>query len=144
VASAAALARSTYVILLVADVAVGLAVHFHGFGLTTDTRDILGDALWAAMIFWIASLAAPSTAIIARVVVALAVCFAVELSQQIQHPTLAAIRATSLGHLVIGSDFDARDLLAYTGGITAAALLTRLLYGSKYLTGTPATPTLPS
>ncbi|HEX6063155.1 MAG TPA: DUF2809 domain-containing protein, partial [Longimicrobiales bacterium] len=100
-----------------------LAIHLHGFGLPRDARDMLGDALWAAMIFWIASLAAPNRAVVARVVAALAICFAVELSQQIQHPMLAAIRNTTLGHLVIGSDFDARDLLAYTMGVSVAALL---------------------
>jgi len=145
VASAAASRRRTYVILLISIIALGLAIHLHGFGLPGAARDILGDALWASMIFWIASLGAPGSAIVARVVMALAICFAVEFSQHIRHPMLAAIRGTSLGHLVLGSDFDARDLVAYTAGIAVSAgLAWYLLYRAKYLTETRAPPTFPS
>jgi hypothetical protein len=78
------------------------------------------------MIFWIVSLAAPNGALLPRAAAALAICFAVELSQRIDHPALGAVRGSSLGHLVIGSDFDARDLAAYTAGIAAAVLLVQL------------------
>lgn len=115
--------RSRYALLVVVTIAIGLAVHFHGLGLPASVRDVLGDALWAAMIFWLVSLAAPSAGIPARAAVALAICFAVELSQQVEHPVLQAIRSSSFGHVIVGSDFDARDLIAYTAGVATAVLI---------------------
>jgi hypothetical protein len=115
--------RPTYLVLAIATVIAGLTVHLHGTGLPAALRDILGDALWAAMIFWLVSLAAPTVTLSWRAFAALAICFAVELSQLLEHPVLEAVRGSTLGHLVIGSDFDARDLVAYGGGIVAAALL---------------------
>jgi hypothetical protein len=56
-------------------------------------------------------------------VLALGVCFAVEASQAYHTPGLDALRRTTIGHLVLGSDFDAWDLAAYTLGVLAAVLL---------------------
>lgn len=117
--------RRTYFILLLITVTIGLTVHLHGIGLGALARDILGDALWAAMIVWLVSLAVPNGGLLQRASVALAICFAVELSQRIDHPVLEAVRRTTLGHLVIGSDYAARDLAAYTAGIVMAALIER-------------------
>ena len=115
--------RRTYFILLIVTVAVGLAVHLHGSGLPPAIRDVLGDALWAAMIVWLVSLAAPNAALWGRAAVALAICCTVELAQLIKHPALEAMRSSTLGHLVLGSDFFPRDLVAYAGGIAAAVML---------------------
>ena len=38
-------------------------------------------------------------------------------------PAIDAIRATRIGHLVLGSGFDPRDLLAYAIGVIGAVLL---------------------
>ena len=115
--------RPTYLVLSIATVIAGLTVHLHGTGLPAALRDILGDALWAVMIFWLVSLAAPTIAVSWRAALAVAICFAVELSQLLEDPVLEAVRGSTLGHLVIGSDFDARDLVAYSGGVVAAMLL---------------------
>ena len=123
--------RRRYAILAVITIVVGLTIHLHGLGLAAPVRDVLGDALWAAMIFWLISLAAPNTSLLLRASIALALCFAVELSQQIEHPVLHAVRNLPFGHIVIGSDFDARDLIAYTAGIAAAALGDAILIRSR-------------
>ena len=47
----------------------------------------------------------------------------VEFSQLLQTPALNAFRGTTLGHLVLGSDFDARDLAAYAGGVFISAMV---------------------
>ena len=114
-----------YAVLAFITIVLGLITHLHGFGLPAPARDILGDALWAAMIFWLSALIAPHASAVARASVAVAVCLAVELSQLIQHPAFTAVRSSTLGHLVIGSDFDARDLLAYLAGIAGALILER-------------------
>lgn len=115
--------KQPLLILLVTTLAAGLTVHLHGLALSGPARDVLGDALWAATIFWTASLAAPQARLLARAALALAICFAVEFSQLVDHSVLNAARGSKLGHLVLGNDFDARDLVAYTAGVAAACII---------------------
>ena len=111
-----------YTALAILTVALGLLlVRVRGALLPAAGGDVLGDALWAAMMFWWVSAAWPGGRPGARAGAALAVAWLVEASQ-LAHPAwLDAVRGTRLGHLVLGSDFDARDLLAYAGGVAAAA-----------------------
>ena len=75
------------------------------------------------MIVWWIGVAVPRVALRTHAIAALAVCFAVELSQQFHTPMLDAIRRTVPGHLVLGSGYDPRDFVAYAAGVFAAALL---------------------
>ena len=118
--------RRSYAILLLVTVAIGLAVHLQGMSLAPPVRDVAGDALWAAMIFWLISLTLPAAPLGLRAAAALAVCFMVEITQLMEHPLLNAFRSSTLGHLVIGSDFDARDLAAYSAGVFVAALVAKV------------------
>jgi hypothetical protein len=115
--------RVAYVALAVATVALGLLVHRHGVGLGPAMRDVVGDALWAMMIAWWVGALAPRIQLAVRCAIAYAFCVVIELSQLLQGVALDAVRATALGHLVLGNDFDARDLLAYAIGITGAAII---------------------
>jgi hypothetical protein len=117
--------RVPYVVLAFATIALGLVVHWHGHALGGVARDVLGDALWAAMIAWWVAAAAPAARLPVRMAVALAICVAVEASQLLHTPALDAVRGTTAGHLVLGSGFDPRDLVAYALGVCAAALLER-------------------
>jgi len=110
-------------LLAVGTIALGLAVHLHGDGLSPAMRDVLGDALWAAMVVWLVAAVAPAIRLPWLAGVALALCFAVEFSQLLRVPALDAIRRTTAGHLTLGSGFDPRDLAAYTAGVLAAALV---------------------
>ena len=118
--------RARYVALAVATILVGLAVHLRA-PLGPAVRDVLGDALWAAMMFWWISAAAPRVGRGRRGVIALAVCWAVELSQLVSTPGLDAVRRTLPGHLVLGSGFDPRDLAAYAAGVLVALLVALLV-----------------
>jgi hypothetical protein len=114
--------RAAYVALALVTIGAGLAVHLHGRALLgTAARDVLGDALWACMAAWWIGAAAPRASLRTRSVVALAICFAVELGQLVHAPALDALRHTFAGHLVLGSGFDPRDFVAYTLGVAAAA-----------------------
>lgn len=119
--------RVAYVVLALITIAIGLLVHVGAWPGTA--RDVAGDALWAMMIVWWLSAIAPRAGLLTRSAAAYAVCVAVELSQRWETPTLAAIRATRLGHLVLGSDFDARDFLAYALGVGVAVALEALWRG---------------
>lgn len=118
--------RVQYLALAIATIAAGLVVHLHGHALGAAGQDFAGDALWASMIMWWIGVLAPAARLSVRSVVALAICFIVEASQLYHTPTLDAIRGTTLGHLVLGSGFDPRDLVAYTVGVLAAAIVERL------------------
>jgi hypothetical protein len=115
--------RLTYLAATVATIAIGLLVHLGGARLGPVVRDVLGDALWAAMIVWLTGALAPSARLAVRAVVAYAVCAAVEASQMYHTSAIDAIRATQIGHLFLGSGFDPRDLLAYALGVAGAVLL---------------------
>jgi hypothetical protein len=119
------LGRTAYVGLALITIAVGLAVHRHGSVLSNAARDVLGDALWAAMIVWWISALAPAVALSRRALTALAFCVVVELSQLYQSPGLDAIRRTTVGHLFLGSGFDPRDFAAYAFGVLAAVIFER-------------------
>jgi hypothetical protein len=114
--------RLRYGILAALTVAAGLAVHLHGASLPPALRDVIGDALWASMIYWLVGATAPAIARRWRIIAALAICFAVEFSQMVSSDLLRAARGTTIGHLVLGSDFDARDLFAYSIGVACASL----------------------
>ena len=118
-------ARVAYVALAAGTIALGLWVHRGGAALGTDARDVLGDALWAGMMAWLVGAAAPRARLGVRSAAALGICVAVELSQLLHTSAIDAVRRTTLGHLLLGSGFDARDLLAYAVGVSAAALLER-------------------
>jgi len=77
------------------------------------------------MMFWLVSIVAPGVRWWMRAVIALGICFAVEVSQRYHTPSLDALRGTTIGHLVLGSGFDPRDFAAYTAGVLAAMLLDR-------------------
>jgi hypothetical protein len=118
-------ARTRYVALAAGTIALGLAVHLRGGALSPAVRDVLGDALWAAMATWWIAAVAPGLRLAWRAAVALAFCFAVEFSQLVHLPALDTLRRTTAGHLALGSGFDRRDFAAYAAGVLAAILLER-------------------
>jgi len=119
--------RARYVALTVATIVVGLVVHWRGGALSPVVRDVLGDALWAAMVMWIVGAVAPAVRWPLRAAAAFAICVVVELSQLVHFPALDSLRRTALGQLVLGSGFDPRDFLAYGAGILAAGLLAEMI-----------------
>ncbi|MDB4915028.1 MAG: hypothetical protein JWM95_2672 [Gemmatimonadetes bacterium] len=118
--------RLAYFALVVGTIGLGLFVHLRGTALSPAARDVLGDALWAVMIMWCVSAVAPDARRMTRGATALAVCWAVELSQLYHTSRLDALRTTTIGHLVLGSGFDSRDLVAYAAGIFLAVALEAL------------------
>lgn len=132
--------RLTFVALALSTIAVGLAVHRRGTLLSPTVRDVLGDALWATMIgCWIGAFL-PRTRIGPRAAIALAVCWAVEFGQLYHAPALDGWRRTTLGALVLGSGFDARDLGAYALGVLATVVLELALRRGGHFTGVGHAP----
>ena len=112
--------RVWYVVATLVVVALGLA--------TLPLRrtypaamDAVGDALWAAMVFLGLSAVVPAVAVWKRAAAAIAFAFVIEFSQMYRSPGLDRVRATTLGHLVLGSGFDPMDLVKYLAGVAGAA-----------------------
>lgn len=108
-------------------IAAGLVVHLGGHRLPDAVQDIAGDVLWATMMVWWVGVAVPAASVSTGAAAAYAVCVAVEFSQLWHTPMLDAVRGTTIGHLVLGSGFDPRDLVAYLAGVSLAALIESFL-----------------
>lgn len=128
--------RIGFLLCALLTMATGLLVHRFGAGLGRVVQDVAGDALWGMMIAWGIGALWPQVGMAVRGMLAFAVCAAVEVSQLIHVPWLDAVRATRLGHLVLGSDFDGRDLLAYAIGVLGAVGLERIVRNPSAVEGT--------
>lgn len=122
----------------VTTILIGLAVYRWGFGLNANVRDMVGDTLWAAMVFYWLGMLLPAARLRTRLALALSICAGVEASQLYHQPGLDALRATRVGHLFLGSGFDARDVLFYAAGGAIAAVLERA--GVPHGRPSPANP----
>lgn len=81
-----------------------------------------GDALWALMVFFGFGFLFPRLSTGRLMAVTLAFAWAIEFSQMIHSPWLNAVRATRLGHAVLGSTFNWPDLPAYAVGVAMGGL----------------------
>jgi hypothetical protein len=114
-------ARSIALILVT--VVAGLAVRFARIGLPTAVVKYGGSALWAAMIYWIAS------AVLARwrpgtvALVSATIATAVEFFKLYQSPGMDLFRATLAGKLLLGRYFSGWDIVAYWVAIMVGALV---------------------
>lgn len=112
--------RLVAVVALVAVIAAGLAVH----ALLPDTAltDIAGDALYAAAAYSGVVLLAPRLRPWVVASIAGAWCVAVELFQLTGIP-LAVGAGFPPAMLLLGTVFDARDLVIYVATVVVAALI---------------------
>lgn len=76
-----------------------------------------GDALWALMVFCLLGALLPRLGTARLGTAALALSFADEFSQLYHAPWIDAIRATTPGHLLLGSAFGWGDMAAYVVGV---------------------------
>lgn len=113
--------RSRRVRLLVDVVLVvvaGLVVFMQARGMWWG--GLVGDALYAALIYLMVALAFPRTKVTVIAVVAFTICAAVELFQLTGLPANWAETFWPV-RLVLGAGFDPLDLVAYAAGAAAAA-----------------------
>ena len=116
--------RLVAALLLVATVVAGLLVH----GALPDTAatDIAGDALYAVAAYLAAVLIAPRLPALATGAIAAAWCVAVELFQLTGLPLAWGAQFAPV-MLVLGTVFDARDLLVYVVTIVLATAVDALI-----------------
>ena len=84
------------------------------------------------MFFFIVGFVLPRSSIIKVVIVALSLCFAIELSQLYHAEWIDAIRKTRIGGLILGFGFLWSDLISYGVGVTSGAILEKVWLRKYY------------
>ena len=110
--------RLKYVLLAALVIPLGLGVRV--VRLPGDVGGPLGDVLWAVELYLVLRTLAPQLPVRRSAALCLLLATLDEASQAIHTPWLDAIRATTLGHLVLGRGFVWLDLLWYALGTGAA------------------------
>lgn len=98
-----------------------------------------GDTLYATLVYLLVALVWARWPMARVAAMALALCYAVELSQLARAPWLDALRATLPGRLVLGAGFLWSDLVCYAVGVLlgAAVDLAALRQGHSQLDSPP-------
>jgi hypothetical protein len=109
--------------LVLATIALGLVVRFAPLGLPFVVVKYGGSALWALMIYWIASMLRPSLHSLKVALLAGVVATIVELVKLYHAPNLDAFRLTLPGTLLLGRVFSGWDIFAYWLAILAGVFL---------------------
>lgn len=122
-----ALVTRRFVFLLLALLTIACGLASRRFGLPK----LIGDAMWATLIFWLFRAARPAVPVFRAALFSLFVSFAVEGSQLYHADWLDRIRATTAGHLVLGSGFAWADLAAYAVGVALGVVLEIAVSGRK-------------
>lgn len=117
--------RLLYAGLLGATIPLGLATRRFPELFPTVVATYGGDTLWAMMVVWMVAIARPTATTVAIAGSAFAVAVTIECSQLYRAPWIDALRATTLGALVLGQGFLWSDLLCYACGVALAALVDR-------------------
>ena len=86
-----------------------------------------GDALWTIMVFLMVGIIQPRRRSIEVGAIALFISYIVEFGQLYRAPWIVSIRSTTIGHLILGSDFAWADLAAYTLGAALAVIIDQKL-----------------
>jgi hypothetical protein len=127
-------------LLLIGTVALGLASRRYPAALPAFVSTYAGDVLWASMVFWLLTLVCPSGDRRQLAAIAFAIAVAVETSQRYHMPWLDALRASTLGALVLGQGFLWSDIVCYAVGVMLAAVVDGILAGRRHRVLTGAWP----
>ena len=114
--------RPIYAGLIALTIVSGLASRAYPEWIPAALGKYPGDALWAIMAFLIFGLVFPRIPTTRISIYSLSVCFAVETLKLYPSQWLDSVRHTTLGHLVLGHSFTWKNYIAYTIGITIAAV----------------------
>jgi len=118
--------RYIYSLLLMVTVAAGLASrHFLGI-LPQWVQLYMGDTLWALMVFLLIGFVFKRKSTLWVAVAALAFSYGIEISQLYHAPWIDALRANTLGGLVLGFGFLWSDMVCYTTGVAFGYIMEKV------------------
>lgn len=117
----------SYLIVAIIVMLLGIASRRYGDSLPDPVAEHSGDVLWAGMIYFGVRMLFAQKSCSRAFGIALTFCFAIEISQLYQAEWINAIRATTLGALVLGKGFLAADLIRYSIGVAVSYGLDRYI-----------------
>lgn len=123
--------RIYYFVLIASTILLGLLSRQYSNYLPTYINLVLGDILWALMVYWIVGFLWLALRIEKLAILSLSICFLVEISQLCQVDWLNTIRANRLGGLILGKGFLWSDCVAYVFGIGIGCASEKLFYIRK-------------
>src|SRR5258708_30526872 len=113
----------------------GLAIRFAHLGLPASIVKYGGSALWAMMIYWIASSILSSSRVEFVALLSGGIATSVEFFKLYHAPVLDAFRHTIAGVLILGRVFSFKDIAVYWIAIAIAAGLDRSLRTHNWMRG---------
>jgi hypothetical protein len=115
--------RLVYIVLMIPPIVLGIGSRKLGHGWPSFVTADLGDILWTVEAFLVIGLLRPRWSTAVAGIAAWVVSLADEVSQLFHAPWIDAVRATTLGGLLLGHAFIARQIALYAiGAVVAAAL----------------------
>jgi hypothetical protein len=130
-----AIKRSLWLQIVTITIIIGLGLlsrKYSGF-FPVQIAKYPGSALWATAVFFVVGLLLRNQTTLHVGLTAIVISTLVEFSQLLNIAWLIEIRRTSIGHLFLGSTFNAPDLLAYAIGI-ALGCIVEFIYLRKQFT----------
>ncbi len=120
--------KVVYIFYVLIVITCGLASRWKA-DIIPDFLDLyLGDALWALMIFLLFGLLFPAYSSRNIGILSYIFCILIELSQLYHASWIDAMRATTIGGLVLGYGFLWSDLLAYSIGVAVGFIFEYIFY----------------
>ncbi|WP_342027874.1 DUF2809 domain-containing protein [Fictibacillus solisalsi] len=121
------LKRAIYLLFIVITIIVGLASRAYGSSLPDFLAENIGDALWAAMVYFGFRFLLIRKNLRTAMALSFLFSFGIEFSQLYQADWINQVRDTLPGALILGKGFLAADLVRYAAGIILAMLLDRCI-----------------
>lgn len=119
--------RWMYVLAVMVAILLGIGSREYVSVLPHFVGEHLGDALWAAMIYFGVRALLVRMSISRAFLLSVGFCFAIEFSQLYQAAYINDIRSTVLGGLILGRGFLYVDLVRYSAGAVGAYVLDRFI-----------------
>lgn len=121
--------RSICILIMISFMVLGLLSRKINENLPVIINVYLGDLLWSMMIYFATTFVFYRSTVVRIIMFSLLFCYGIEVSQLYHEPWIDSIRATTLGGLILGYGFLWSDILSYTLGVAAAAVIdNKLLY----------------
>lgn len=123
--SNALIQRNRYIqpVALLLTIAAGLCSRAYGEYLPQVIALYAGDSLWALMIYFGFGLIFNQIGIASTVLLSIIFCYSIEASQLYHAPWIDGIRSNRFGALVFGHGFLWTDIVCYTFGVMAGAII---------------------
>jgi hypothetical protein len=114
--------RLLYMLWMALAVGSGLLLRSRFVSLPKSVEKYGGAAIWALMVFLGLALIFRRASTLRVGLLALGFAWTIEFLQLYHAPWIDRIREMRIGHLVLGSTFNAPDLLAYAAGISVGVI----------------------